>query len=77
MLRLSVPIETERLRLRPFSDDLSDLDAMVAVLGDADSMRHYPAPFDRAATRDWIASNLERYAREGTELLAVEDRASG
>ncbi len=77
MLRLSVPIETERLRLRPFRDDLSDLDAMVAVLGDAESMRYYPAPFDRAATRAWIASNLERYEREGTGLLAIEDRASG
>jgi [ribosomal protein S5]-alanine N-acetyltransferase len=77
VLRLTVPLETERLRLRPFRHDLSDLDAMVAVLGDADSMRYYPAPFDRTATRDWIASNLERYEGEGTGLLAIEDRATG
>ena len=32
-------LETERLRLRPYAADGSDLDALLAVLGDAVSMR--------------------------------------
>ena len=46
--RMSPPtLETERLRLRPYAADGSDLDALQAVLGDPVSMRWYPAPFDR------------------------------
>ena len=71
------PIETERLRLRPFHDDGSDLDAMLAVLSDPGSMRYYPAPFDRAETRAWIDRQLERYERDGFGLLAIEDIATG
>ena len=42
-----MPIDTERLRLRPFRHDGSDLESMLAVLGDPVSMRYYPAAFDR------------------------------
>jgi ribosomal-protein-alanine N-acetyltransferase len=76
-VRLPTPIETERLRLRPFHDDASDLDALLAVLGDSRSMRYYPAPFDRAGTRRWIERQLERYERDGFGLLVIEDRATG
>jgi [ribosomal protein S5]-alanine N-acetyltransferase len=76
-LRIATPIETARLRLRPFHADGSDLDEMAAVLGDATSMRFYPRTFDRAATRDWIERNLERYERDGFGLLAIEDRSDG
>jgi ribosomal-protein-alanine N-acetyltransferase len=71
------PIETERLRLRPFHDDASDLDAMLAVLGDARSMRYHPAPFDRERVRGWIERQLERYERDGFGLLVIEDRSTG
>jgi len=76
-VRLVTPIETERLRLRPFHDDASDLDALLAVLGDERSMRYYPAPFDRAGARGWIERQLERYERDGFGLLVIEDRATG
>ena len=76
-MRLRIPIETERLRLRPFRDDDADLDAMLAVLGDERSMRYYPAPFDRDGARGWIERQRERYERDGFGLLAVEDRATG
>ena len=76
-MRLPTPIETERLRLRPFHDDASDLDALLAVLGDARSMRYYPAPFDRAGVRGWIERQLEGYERDGFGLLGIEDRATG
>lgn len=47
-------LETARLRLRPFHADLSDPDAFHAVVSAPVSMRFYPKPFDRAATRMWI-----------------------
>ena len=77
LVRIATPIETERLRLRPFHDDRSDVEALLAVLGDPESMRFYPAPFDREATRAWIDRQLERYERDGFGLLAIEDRVSG
>ena len=70
-------LETERLRLRPFAADRSDVDALWAVLGDPVSMRWYPAPFDREGTAAWIDRQLERYETEGTGLLAIEERATG
>ena len=70
-------LETERLRLRPFHADLSDLDAFHAVVSDPVSMRFYPKPFDRAATRMWIERVLERYERHGFGLLAIEEKATG
>lgn len=76
-VRLPMRIETERLRLRPFHEDLSDVDALQAVLGDAASMRYYPAPFDLDRTRAWVEGQLARYERDGFGLLAIEDRGTG
>ena len=70
-------LETERLRLRPFAADLSDTDAFWQVMGDPVSMKWYPAPFDREATRRWIERQLERYETDGSGLLVIEDRATG
>jgi len=70
-------LETERLRLRPFADDRSDVDALVPLLGDPVSMRWYPAPFDLDGTRAWVDRQLERYASDGIGLLVIEDRATG
>jgi RimJ/RimL family protein N-acetyltransferase len=70
-------LETERLRLRPFSPDLSDLDAMLLVLGDPFSMRFYPQPFYRDGVQSWIERQLERYRTDGFGLYAIEDRTTG
>ncbi len=70
-------IETERLRLRPFAPDLSDIEAMLLVLEDPFSMRFYSRPFDRDGTRAWIEKQLERYRTDGFGLYAIEDRATG
>ena len=37
-------LETERLVLRELTND--DLAAWYAILSDAETMKHYPAPFD-------------------------------
>jgi RimJ/RimL family protein N-acetyltransferase len=71
------PIETSRLRLRPFASDLSDLDALHEIQSDPEHMRYYPHPFTREESRAWIERSLERQERLGYSLWAIEDRATG
>ena len=52
-------IETQRLLLREYTQD--DLEALYGILSDPETMRHYPAPYDRAKTQRWIDWNLENY----------------
>ena len=70
-------LETERLRIRPFHRDLSDVDSMFAVLSDPISMRFYPKPFDRDRTRAWVERWVDAYDEDGFGLMAVEDLATG
>jgi [ribosomal protein S5]-alanine N-acetyltransferase len=68
-------IETSRLILREFSAD--DADALALVLSDAETMRFYPAPLDRAGVEGWIARNLDRYAKDGHGLWAMILKLTG
>jgi RimJ/RimL family protein N-acetyltransferase len=52
---------------------MDDLDAMAALLGDADVMRFYPRPKTRAEARAWIEWTLGNYARDGFGLWVIED----
>jgi len=70
-------IETPRLRLRPFAEDLSDLDALHAIQSDPEHMRFYPHPFTREESRAWIQRSIDRQARLGYSLWAIEDAATG
>ncbi|HYY08771.1 MAG TPA: GNAT family N-acetyltransferase, partial [Actinomycetota bacterium] len=70
-------IETERLRLRPFAADLSDLDPLHEIQSDPEHMRYYPHPFSRDESRAWIERSLERQERLGFSLWAIEDRETG
>ena len=75
-----VPIEvmeTQRLRLRPFAADLSDLDALHAIQSDPQHMRFYPHPFSREESQAWIERSLERQERLGLSLWAIEDKETG
>ncbi|MEM9624330.1 MAG: GNAT family N-acetyltransferase [Pseudomonadota bacterium] len=45
-------IVTPRLCLRAWQD--SDLPALVSLLGDAQTMAHWPQPYDQAGARDWL-----------------------
>ena len=71
----SIMIETQRLILREFTFD--DFDALHEILSDAQTMQHYPAPFDEAQTRGWIAWNLENYEKYGFGLWAVVLKETG
>jgi [ribosomal protein S5]-alanine N-acetyltransferase len=62
-------LETPRLILREFSPD--DVDALARVLSDPETMRFYPAPFDRAGVEQWIVRNRSRYAKDGHGLWAM------
>lgn len=62
-------METERLILREMNRD--DYDALYQVLGDFDSMQHYPYTFDERRVRGWIDRNIERYRIFGFGLWAV------
>lgn len=67
--------ETERLLLRELTMD--DLDALHEILSDPETMRHYPAPFSREKSRQWIDWNLENYRTLGYGLWAVVLKATG
>ena len=69
--------DTERLRLRPFAADLSDLDALQEIQSDAHHMRFYPHPFSREESRAWIERSLDRQERYGYSLWVIEDRETG
>ena len=66
---MSLVLETARLRLREFAE--SDVDSLVAVLGDPIAMQYYPAPLDREGVAAWIAQNRARYQRDGYSLWAM------
>jgi ribosomal-protein-alanine N-acetyltransferase len=63
-------LETERLWLREFTPE--DADALALVLSDPETMRYYPAPYDRAGVEQWIERNRQRYREDGVGLWAME-----
>ena len=48
-----------------------DDQALFQVLGDPETMRHYPCTFDGQRVRDWIERNMNRYRNDGFGLWAV------
>lgn len=70
-----VILKTERLVLREFVPE--DFEALYAILSDAETMRHYPKPFDEAKVRGWIEWNLENYRKYGFGLWAMELKETG
>jgi ribosomal-protein-alanine N-acetyltransferase len=62
-------LETSRLILRQMRPD--DADALALVLSDPETMRFYPAPFDRARVEQWIARQILRYMDNGCGLWAM------
>ncbi|MEH2366283.1 GNAT family N-acetyltransferase [Nostoc sp.] len=68
-------LETQRLLLREMR--LSDLDALLLVLGDAKSMRYYPKPFDREMVEKWIDRHRRNYAQHGLGLWAMVLKTTG
>jgi ribosomal-protein-alanine N-acetyltransferase len=72
---VDVVLQTERLVLRPFVTD--DLESLHEILGDAETMRFYPAPFTLEDTARWIERNQRRYVDDGFGLWVVRERSTG
>lgn len=68
-------LETPRLLLRRMSAD--DLDALCAVLGDAEAMQYYPHPFSRQEVEQFIQKQILRYKNDGFGLWAVILKGTG
>ncbi len=68
-------IETERLLLREYTP--GDFDALYEIISDAETMAHYPAPYDRAGTQRWLGWCLDCYARCGFGLWAAVLKDTG
>jgi RimJ/RimL family protein N-acetyltransferase len=64
-------LETARLVLRQLTP--VDAAALLAIWGDAETMRYYPRALSAAEVEDWLARQIARYAK-GTGLLAMELR---
>ena len=68
-------LETRRLILREMTGD--DYEPLHAIFTDAETMKHYPAPFDEEKVRRWIAVNRERYRIFGFGLWTVVLKETG
>jgi [ribosomal protein S5]-alanine N-acetyltransferase len=63
-------LQTARLLLREFTPQ--DADALALVLSDPETMRYYPAPYDRTGVEQWIERNRQRYRDDGVGLWAMK-----
>lgn len=68
-------LETERLILREYTPE--DFDALYEILSDAETMQHYPKPYDAEQTRRWIDWNLQNYREYGFGLWAIDLKETG
>jgi [ribosomal protein S5]-alanine N-acetyltransferase len=68
-------LKTSRLLLREFCRD--DADSLALVISDAETMRFYPAPFDRAGVEQWIERNQRRYAQYSHGLWGMVLKSTG
>ncbi|MGZ4396290.1 MAG: GNAT family N-acetyltransferase [Gaiellaceae bacterium] len=78
MSSVPLPIETERLHIRPFLPD-SDSEAMVSVYSDPEVMRFIPggALDGLAAVRAALAEHAAGQEARGFAFWAVVERATG
>ncbi|MBQ6334530.1 MAG: GNAT family N-acetyltransferase [Erysipelotrichaceae bacterium] len=72
---MKVILETKRLFLREMNTD--NFDALYAILGDPENMKHYPYSFDEKRVKEWIERNMKRYENNGFGLWAVCLKDSG
>lgn len=68
-------LETGRLVLRELTND--DLPFVAEMLGDAETMRHYPWVQVPIEARAWLARQHARYSGDGHGLWLVVERATG
>lgn len=62
-------IETDRLILRELT--LSDTADLFKILSDKETMKHYPRPYTKEETKEWIGRSIKSYKNFGYGLWAV------
>ena len=67
--------ETDRLLLRKITQ--ADFDDWFAILSDAETMKHYPAPYDAAGVQRWMDWTLKNYEQHGFGLWALILKETG
>lgn len=68
-------IETEHLLIKEYT--LEDFDAQFEILSDAETMQHYPKPYDEQMTQRWIEKNIQSYKKYGFGIWAVTVKETG
>jgi RimJ/RimL family protein N-acetyltransferase len=73
---IPLPIETERLLIRPFEE--ADVDAMAEIYGDPEVMRHvYLGVLDHARTASLVEEYRRAQEERGFSTWAVIEKESG
>ena len=72
---MKIILETERLVLREYTMD--DFGGLYAILSDAETMKHYPKPYDERGTMRWLNWSLDNYQKYGFGLWAIERKDTG
>ena len=72
---MKIIIETEHLILREYT--LDDFDKLYEILSDAETMAHYPSPYDENGTMRWLNWSLDNYQKYGFGLWAIELKETG
>ncbi|AFY81499.1 GNAT family N-acetyltransferase [Oscillatoria acuminata] len=68
-------LETKRLILREMTPH--DVDDLLEILSDPETMQFYPQRFDHKMTQAWIERNIQRYAQDGFGLWALIFKENG
>ncbi len=68
-------IETKRLILREYT--MEDFDALYEIISDAETMKHYPKPYDKDGTMRWLTWSLDNYQKYGFGLWAMILKETG
>lgn len=72
---LSTELNTERLVFREYRQD--DFDDLFAILSDAETMKHYPKPYDKNGVQRWLDWSFDNYRKYGFGLWALELKETG
>ena len=72
---MKIILETERLILREYTAE--DFGALYAIVGDAETMKHFPKPYDERGTKYWISWSEDHYKNHGFGFWAVILKETG
>lgn len=68
-------IETKRLILREYTQN--DFEDLSAIIGNAETMKYYPQPYDERGVQRWLDWCINSYNENGFGLWAIELKESG